>query len=98
MTEPTLSELREIAIRGTRGRLTQTEVEWLSAGLLRLTDTTPLTAEHCRAAGMVEYDDGAAIGYQSRGVDVRVMRTIEVEFPTVGMLNLALMQEQEGSE
>lgn len=108
MTEPTLTELREMAVklveekqmcpcklcRNTNGRA-------VIDAFLSLTDQTPLTAEHCREAEINERT-GRFIGKENTLVTLAhpgdMAASIKVYEPTRGQLLLALLQENRDGE
>lgn len=97
----TQDELRDIADDNVESWCIPEGVREVLADYLRLTDPTPLTAEHCRAAGMgeaigdVAFSNGTTLKDTTVFADFREPESLlDAWNPTVGMLNLALAQEE----
>lgn len=105
MNEPTLAELREMA---------QDDIAWIGdidtplklvlEAFLTLTDPTPLTAEHCREAGLPSllgrtFANGGPLLDATILADFRGPEPLlDLWNPTVGQLRLALLKENRDGE
>lgn len=110
MTEPTLTDLREIAqtIEAGWPEVEPPRLRQLANAFLTLTDPTPLTAEHCREAGLDahEIDEYHTVWRVSPYEELAIYETQNAEHDfdmscpraTVGQLRLALLQENRDGE
>ncbi len=97
MTEPTLKDLREIAESCMRSYPTSRIVRDVAKAFLALTDPTPLTAEHCREAGL-ELDRICKAAFVDDNANESLMvwtdlSEMATKRPTLGILRLALLRE-----
>lgn len=101
MTEPTLTELRETARMIVDCDIADNRIA-LAKAFLSLTDPTPLTAEHCREAGL-ELDRVCKAAFVDDNANESLMvwtdlSEMATKQPTLGQLRLALLPENRDGE